>query len=304
MERRFSIVLFLGLSIFLSCTSAEAAETDNYSLQNFNQPDVTAQVDKYFNDAIDHVIAGWSHHNGTDQNKFIRKVYRKLKGNLVNDRFTSWAKKNLPTHEVKKKDSIYKEVGPTIAPIFAIFGVGKSINLQGIPVGLDKVSHFLGAGYIMWKRNYRRGKGLQDAIDWAQNSESSFLGQRITGVYSNGDLIADYEGMLFFRGLFDPEIYPGRGALVKFEGSKPVKLRNFDLLDHFSPFWSEAIMPSSFKKKVADIVARALPARCALYRQSPQFYEISDELRAQLDLRYEVLPILHEDSLLMQNVCN
>jgi len=292
------------LCLFATITILNAAEVDNYSVADFDQPDVTQEVNDYFNRAISKVLSKQKDSWLQDTDKVTKKIYLELKGNIIRDRFTAWAKKNLPVHTVSKNDSIYRKVTLNIAPIFAIFGVGKSINLQGIPVGLDKVSHFLGAGYIMWKRNYREGKGLQNAIDWAAESESSFLGQRITGVYSNGDLIADYEGMLFFRSLFDENILHPRGAILTIRDGRIVQQREFDIRDHFTPFWNEAILPSSFKPKVQKLVEVSIPERCSAYRNLPELYDIEYVYRSNLYLRYHQLPIRRNDNLLMSKVCN
>ena len=46
-------------------------------------------------------------------------------------------------------------------------------------------------------------------------NERWIFGQATTSVYSNADLVANWEGYLFYRSLFEDDVVPGKGAVVR-----------------------------------------------------------------------------------------
>ncbi|MGQ3891211.1 hypothetical protein [Legionella sp. CNM-4043-24] len=96
------------------------------------------------------------------------------------------------------------------SPLFVV-GLAPTVNMYGYYFGTDKLGHFFMQGHTYYKmyRYWRtHGKSPQQAHDaivfYGQLLEQSYLGTLINGVYSNGDLSANYAGWKFYMNLAHP----------------------------------------------------------------------------------------------------
>ena len=86
--------------------------------------------------------------------------------------------------------------------------ISPTVNLYGSEFGTDKIAHIFQQGYTYYKI-YRRAlaegapaaEATAAAVRWGQKSERTFYGTLVAGVYSNGDLGANYAGLKFYQGL-------------------------------------------------------------------------------------------------------
>jgi len=94
--------------------------------------------------------------------------------------------------------------------------LGSLININGYYVGSDKFGHFHTEGLDYFKMVYMESKGassnfldlefssidehknLKKALDWGEMVENTYFGKLTTGVYSYGDLTANFNGMRFW----------------------------------------------------------------------------------------------------------
>ena len=138
--------------------------------------------------------------------------------------------------------------------------ISPTVKLYGSEFGTDKVAHVFQQGYTYYKA-YRRASGegatpaeaTAKAVRWGQKSERTFYGTLVAGVYSNGDLAANYAGLKFYQGLTKPivtgdktrsavlELYEGTWRFTN-HSDEPL-LKPF-ISDHFN----EALNPSIFSK--------------------------------------------------------
>jgi hypothetical protein len=137
--------------------------------------------------------------------------------------------------------------------------ISPTVRLYGSEFGTDKIAHVFQQGYTYYKL-YRRAladgaaptAAIAKAVRWGQKSERTFYGTLVAGVYSNGDLAANFAGFKFYQGLAKP-IATGaytRPALLElhegmwiFRNSEELVLKPF-ISDHFN----EALNPSIFSK--------------------------------------------------------
>lgn len=126
-----------------------------------------------------------------------------------------------------------------------------TIEVAGVRIGTDKLTHFFSEGWMSYGW-YRSGiaKGLSNeeaelrAINRGILLERSILGMAASGVFSPADLEANYQGMLFFRGLCEAD----SPALEK--GSEGWRMkRPFDFRDYVSPEWDESWQPCAFSRR-------------------------------------------------------
>lgn len=168
-------------------------------------------------------------------------------------------------HEFKAQPARYKtSFDDTIFKAFPsdYLMISHTVNLYGSQFGTDKIAHFFQQGFAYYKIVERgKAKGLTEdqatrkANEWGEMTERTYYGNLISGLYSNGDLAANFAGMKFYQGL-TREIKIGektRSAILILDGGmwKFNQLENFreNLLKPFiSDHLNEALNPSIFIK--------------------------------------------------------
>jgi len=153
-----------------------------------------------------------------------------------------------------------------------------TVNLYGSEFGIDKIGHIFQQGYTYYEIYNRalaagatpdeaRGK----AVEWGQKTEATIYGFLSSGVYSNGDLFANYAGMKFYQGLTQdrtppmktrPPILVLKNGLWAFNDQ--VKMREVLLRPWISDHLNEALNPSIFNKLLHWYVhRRVMNGSCA-----------------------------------------
>ncbi|MCW8469989.1 hypothetical protein OQJ19_04865 [Fluoribacter gormanii] len=183
------------------------------------------------------------------------------------------------------KDSnpmLYKEVWPwrtvywlvfSQSPLFVI-GLAPTINMYGYYFGTDKLGHFFMMGHTYYKiYSYflNHGKSAEQAhaaiVTYGQILEQTYLGTLINGVYSNGDLAANYAGWKFYMNLTH-SVKIGKQTLPpilvlngdKWEFSKHVTKYNL-LKPYISDNLNEAFNPCRYSF-MRDQIRRQIKKRC------------------------------------------
>lgn len=64
---------------------------------------------------------------------------------------------------------------------------------------VDKFEHLFGRGFKYFQKYYLQKKPLEEIFKFGHRSERIFLGANTTGVYSYGDLAANFNGMRFWN---------------------------------------------------------------------------------------------------------
>ena len=173
----------------------------------------------------------------------------------------SWMEK----HEFKAQPARYKtSFGDSIFKAFPsdYWTISDTVKLYGIEFGTDKIAHIFQQGYTYYKIYERaRAKGLsheqaaRKAFKWGRMTERTYYGVLISGLYSNGDLAANFAGMKFYQGLtreikigdeMRPAILVLDGGVWKF--NENVNLREQLLKPFISEHLNEALNPSIFIK--------------------------------------------------------
>ncbi|WP_298623964.1 hypothetical protein [uncultured Legionella sp.] len=93
------------------------------------------------------------------------------------------------------------------APL-SVISLAPTINMYGYYFGTDKLGHFFMMGhtyYTMYMYFLNHGKSAETAhsaiVTYGQILEQTYLGTLINGVYSNGDLSANYSGWKFYMNI-------------------------------------------------------------------------------------------------------
>lgn len=126
-----------------------------------------------------------------------------------------------------------------------------TIEVNGIRIGTDKLAHFVSSGW-RWYRAYLEGleKGLtheeaeQRVIDTGIFWERTLLGKMASGVFSPGDLEANYRGMEFYYEL----CHGPQPVLVQQDGDWK-STRKLDIATAIGPEWDESYSNPIYSKR-------------------------------------------------------
>jgi hypothetical protein len=127
-------------------------------------------------------------------------------------------------------------------------------NMHGVYSGSDKLGHFTSWGVRYLKKYVKlREKGMSreeaflEVMEHGYKSEESVVGMMFTGVFSRGDLEANYQGMRFARSL----CLPDSEIRLEYDGDAWALL-NLDKLTMaawIDPNWDESYLNSIFSGK-------------------------------------------------------
>ena len=287
-------------ALFIGACLAEitilGGETDPYTNREIDLDDSLEILDAKVNAALDRIASNWS--RGCDERAFIYAVYRDLGGLHWVDKIERWAMfapeiERLPSH---RAESVFAD-----APILRSSGARlgnftRTINLNGTYISTDKLGHFFSQGRKFYARYQRLGTEVKAARLTAR-WEGLIWGKLLSGIYSNADLVANYEGFLFYRGLVSDGTDTDQNAIFVCNEGSLMKLRDFTWAEHVNGFWDEMLNPSYFKRSLVPAIERRMLRLCSDYSRRPTRYQIKnsatlrDRYRA-LTMRYSsVLPV-------------
>jgi ankyrin repeat protein len=176
--------------------------------------------------------------------------------------------------------SIYDDALLVVDPTKAVrtFFRAGSISAGGVLFGTDKLIHFINVGRIYHakyasriERGLTEEAAMRSAIaSTSRNpltSEDGVLGMLSTGIYSNGDLAADYAGLLFYRNLAEPVRIGPRTLPPMLERDGPywrvaVKPDSDFFTAFVTPHWNEVLNPSRFARYTAGRIRSLVAERC------------------------------------------
>lgn len=262
-EVNFFRTAFFVLAFSLLSTTAIAYETDQYSSSFHDLKDSTAQMDLIVNDAIEHVVLNW------DSKRSDYKLLSRIAGYFHSRQFEKWVSDSTKIDSRNiKSDSIFKTTGWESSAVIRWKGLATSFSLNNVHVGADKLSHFFGVGWIYWKKSEVENKGKPETIrrlaviDEGVHTENTYWGRLSTNIFSNADLVTNWEGYLFYRGLLEDNIVNGKKALIRWQGDRPIIQRPFSFKDHVNDFWSESFLPNDYDSFLAIKVKNVLRTYC------------------------------------------
>jgi hypothetical protein len=181
-----------------------------------------------------------------------------------------------------------------------MFGVGPTIKLNGQLIGSDKLGHFLSQGKKFYFR-YLKYLDETRAAEHSAYTERALFGQMTTGVYSNADLVANFEGYLFYRSLFEDNVIPDKPAILVWKEAQWEVQRPFTWADHVNEFWDEALNVNHYDALLYPHMKERLLEFCPDYWAVPGLYEIQNE--HALQKRYAHLQLRDASELRLSELC-
>ena len=292
--------LLLILALLMAPRLCGAYETDQFTNRLNTISDSTELLNGPVNQAISDAVSDWK--GPRNDWKVVTSIYHDIGGHHWVDKIERWAMKSDEVERLQpsRRESIYQGHPLWATRVAAMFGVGPTIKINGQLVGSDKLGHFLSQG----RKFYRRWLKYQDEAKAAEHSaytERALFGQMTTGVYSNADLVANYEGFLFYRSLFEDNIIPGKPAILSWTGDGWIIQREFTWADHVNEYWDEALNINHYDGLLYPYMKERLEVFCPDYFEEPGRYEIEDE--EVFISRYENLQLRDTSELRLSNLC-
>ncbi|GMU66789.1 MAG: hypothetical protein AMXMBFR36_30630 [Acidobacteriota bacterium] len=219
-------------------------------------------LDARVNEALARVASGWR--GPEDRWRFAVAVWKQLGGVHWVDRIERFAMRSpevekLPQYRWR---SIFAGAPLRARRVNFVFGVGRTIRLADSLVGSDKLGHFFSQG-LKYYRSGLDGWSEERIAGRGRFNERWLFGQLTTSVYSNADLVANWEGYLFYRSLFEGDVVSGKGPIVGFEHGEATIARRFSWRDHVNDYWDEALHPSHWSPRLERALRPKLEALCA-----------------------------------------
>ena len=296
----FNRHLFTSLLILITPSFGGAYETDQFNNRSQVIADSTAIMNKQVTLAIASTIIALR--GPRDEMKVVNGIYHKIGGKHWVDKLERYAmdsneveRLNTPTH-----DSIYTGHPIWATRVAALFGVGPTLRINDTLVGTDKIGHFLSQG----RKFYRRMEKMKDESLAAEHSaftERALFGQMTTGSYSNADLVANYEGYLFYRSLFVDDIIKGKPAILAWKDDHWIMQRPYDWSDHVNDYWDEALNINHYDGVLYPYMKARLLTFCGDFESAPQMFKVHGE--AALKYRYRNLQLRDTSELRLDKLC-
>lgn len=281
-------------------STAVAYETDQHTGRGADIADSTAVLNAKVNETIAGIVANWD--EGHDQMAVVDAFYRELGGKHWVDRLERWAMKSPDVErlDVGRYESIFAGQPFYATRVAKFFGTGATIRVNDQLIGSDKIGHFISQGRKFYKRYLVFGSE-ELAAERSAYTERAIFGQLSNGIYSNADLVANYEGHRFFRSLFEDEIIPGKPAILRWEDDGWIVQRDFDWADHVNEYWDEALNINHFDAGLYKHMHETFIEMCPQYWERPDLYTIVNE--DALKARYAHLQLRDTSELRLDSLC-
>ena len=292
-------VFLIAIAFLAPCTS-KGYETDQFHNRLEELEDSTVILDRKVNQTLETIVSEWQ--GPRNDSEFVLSVFRAIGGYHWVDKLERWVMTSdeIDRLSTPKRESIYSGHPIWATRVAGLFGVGPTIKVNGQLIGSDKLGHFLSQG----KKFYFRYEQTPNEIEAAEQSaftERAIFGQFTTGVYSNADLVANYEGYRFYRSLFEDNIIEGKPAIVKWVEDGWQIQRPFTWADHVNAYWDEALNINHFDGLLYPHMKERLTGFCSDYEKEPARYRVEEEER--LKSRYQHIQLRDTSELRLDVLC-
>lgn len=140
-----------------------------------------------------------------------------------------------------------------------------TVQVNEIRLGSDKLAHLFSEGwwyYKYWRKNHEdqtEDELQRNLFNFGVKLEKSIQGTKLTGVFSPGDLEANYQGLVFYKNLCH-----GEEPLLSRQDGRWIFSDRFDIGDYVYPKWDESWNPNYYTKKRWEGVRKTMAGYCSL----------------------------------------
>src|SRR5690606_31300933 len=128
------------------------------------------------------------------------------------------------------------------------------INLGGHKIGVDKLEHLFDRGYAYFEEHYLNKKGIEETLINGVWWEKALYGGKKwgTGVFSYGDLAANFNGMRFWNDILGKNrdvLGESIDPYILCHDNKWIQINQVDITHYIDASYDEAINCSKFTTK-------------------------------------------------------
>lgn len=252
-----AIIAALGISAI-----SHSAEVDQFTDNDKPLKDSSLWINNKANLLMDVSIDTLNEEGKGCNEKELYQELRKYYGNHLHGILT---KAIIKSEEIEKrhfefKDSVYKRWNSGTGFILGNPLLRKSelamsdvVRVGNVEVGTDKFEHFFGRGFLYFTKHYLKNKSIESTLKYGTIQERYILGGMFleTGIFSYGDLAANFNGMRFWNHILlkNDDILGSEhnlGPYVVCKDNRWVKNQNIDFTNYFDNTFNEAYNCSKF----------------------------------------------------------
>ncbi len=252
-KRTTTLSVFFAAVLSLAASNLWALETDQYVAWGLPLTDSAQQINQYLERQVQTVLSDVN--EGNWRRRSCRSIVEKIV-KMENDSFAildkveQWAFANpsLDTFPsfIIKPDQVYLNTMYRYAGFTRFVPVAKTIEINGIRFGTDKLSHFISVGGEYLKR-FQKNTDLQRVLDWGISTEEGIYGYTFSSIFSYADLEANFQGMNYLRTFCE-----GESPLLEQTQAGWKLAGNIDITPYVTPLWDESFnsnfsMPAMWK---------------------------------------------------------
>ena len=280
----YSMKFFVTALLVLSFNKLLASETDGFTNRYEPLADssdlINVRANTYLVQALTDLNQKAQGCNEKDLYKELRHYFANhTQGKLVKDILTEVS---FPKRKITLDQSVYRNWTPWDGLGMGLTFVARSgitispiLHFGNEIIGADKFEHFFGQGFYYFSENYLDEKGFTKAVKTGVFKEKIFLGgNKIgNGVFSYGDLSANFNGMRFWNHLLqkNDDVLGSNhnlGPYITCENNNWKQVREIDLKDYIDSSMDESINCSKFPtQRTADrftFAVKALGMNCPI----------------------------------------
>lgn len=274
--RKYPWFLFAMFANFSSAT-----EIDSFTLRDPNLKDSTAEINSLMNAYIQESIKEAQSWGECNAEKFIDDLHGRMGGffwSAIENNISSNA--NISWLSIGLGQSIYQDFSFFLAPALYLARLGPLLRVGNYFIGSDKIGHFVTEGYSYYKILKDKNKSLDDALAFGENTEKTYFGLTLTGIYSYADLVANYHGLidLWQKLISDDQSRSDTYVICKNKTYYQTELIDFAKI--INAGWDEGINPNTYRNSTLEEYVKQRVAMIGQERGEPLTYPIApDECR-------------------------
>lgn len=103
------------------------------------------------------------------------------------------------SYSLSLNDSIYRDMSYIEGFSLNLKELSDVVRVRGHLVGLDKLGHFFSEGWKYFELDQGEGNSLDQVLQWGKEQENGKYGYTTTGIFSFADLVANFNGLRFWK---------------------------------------------------------------------------------------------------------
>jgi len=239
--------VLLSIFIFITLSQANAWEVDNFHCKYEPMTSSDAALDAEVNRRIAETLSEFNRNNSCDKEGILLA----LKGAIASawsGNMETWSQENVDSKCLNKEKTIYKGFSIKDAFVLRAAGLNYVIQVNGVRIGADKLSHFMTEGFDYYME-FQNSNSMEKVLKIGRDEEEGGYGWDATGIKSYGDLAANYQGFLFWKQVLD-----GANPYLTCVDGHWKQARDFKWSDYVNPLFDESINCSEFKTSNMEAV--------------------------------------------------